>query len=47
MFNTFFAFFQYLHINIGPCIVNKPCTVNAVLGCPRLDVVLFMQGMLL
>ena len=34
-----------MHINIGPCIVNKPCTVNAVLGCPRLYFVSFMPGL--
>jgi len=46
MFNTFFHFaiFAYQH-KLGRCIVNRPCTVNALLGCPRLDVVLFMSIM--
>ena len=43
MFNTFlhFAIFAYQFM-LGPCVVNRPCTVNAVLGCPLLDFVLFM-----
>ena len=34
MFNTLlhFAIFAY-QFKLGPCIVNRPCTVNAVLGC--------------
>ena len=47
MFNTFFHFSFFAYQHTGPCIVIKPCTVNAVLGCPRLDFVLFMQGMFL
>ena len=43
MFDTFlhFAIFAY-QFKLGPCIVNRSCTVNAVLGCPLLDFVLFM-----
>jgi len=35
VFNTFlhFAIFPY-QVKLGPCIVNRPCPVNAVLGCP-------------
>ena len=47
MFNTFlhFAIFAY-QFKLGPCIVNRPCTDNAVLGCPLLDVVLFMPNII-
>ena len=47
MFNTFlhFAIFAY-QFKLGPCIVNRPCTVNAVLGCPLLDFVLFMPDII-
>ena len=47
MFNTFlhFAIFAY-QFKLGPCIVNRPCTVNAVLGCPLLDSVLFMPDII-
>ena len=43
MFNTFlhFAIFAYQY-KLGPCIVNRPSTANAVLGCPLQDFVLFM-----
>jgi len=43
MFNTFlhFAIFAY-QFKLEPCIVNRPCTVNAVLDCPLEDFVLFM-----
>ena len=43
MFYTFlhFAIFAY-QFKLGPCIVNRTCTVIAVLGCPLLDFVLFM-----
>ena len=30
--------FVYQH-KLGLCIVNRPCNVNALLGCPRLDFV--------
>mgnify|MGYP007133250195 FL=1 len=36
-----FAIFVY-QFKLGPCIVDRPCTVNAALGCPLLDVVLFI-----
>ena len=47
MFNTFlhFAIFAY-QVRLGPCIVNRPCTANAVLGCPLLDCVLFMPDII-
>ena len=47
MFNTFlhFSIFAY-HFKLGPCIVNRSCTVKAVLGCPLLDVVLFMPDII-
>ena len=43
MFNTFlhFAIVAY-QFKLGPCIVNRPCTANAVILSPLLDVVLFM-----
>ena len=43
MFNTFlhFAICAY-QFKLEPCIVNRSCIVNAVLGCLLLDVVLFM-----
>ena len=43
MFNTFlhFAIFAY-PFKLEPCIVNRPCTVNAVVGCPLPDFVVFM-----
>jgi len=46
MFNTIlhFAICVYQH-KLGPCIVNKLCTVNALLGCPHLDFVMFMPDM--
>ena len=31
---------------LGPYIVNKSCTVNAVLGCPLLDLVQFMPDIM-
>ena len=43
MFNKFLHFATVAYkFKLGPCIVNRPCTDNAVLGCPLLDVVLFM-----
>ena len=47
MFYTFlhFAIFVY-QFKLGPCIVNRTCTVNAVLGCPLLDFVLFMPDII-
>ena len=47
MFNTFlhFAICAY-PCKLGPGIVNRPCTVNAVLGCPLLDFVLFMPDII-
>ena len=47
MFNTFlnFAIIAY-QFKLGPCIVNWPCTVDAVLGCPLLDCVLFMSDII-
>ena len=47
MFNTFlhFGIFAY-QFKLGPCIVNRPCTVNVVLGCPLLDFVLFMPDLI-
>ena len=47
MFNTFlhFAIFAY-QFKLGPCIVNRTCTVNAALGCPLLDFVLFMSDII-
>ena len=47
MFSTFlhFAIFAY-QFNLESCIVNRPCTVNAVLGCPLLDCVLFMPDII-
>ena len=47
MFNTFlhFAIFAY-KLKLESCIVNRPCTVNAVLGCPLLDFVLFMPDII-
>ena len=43
MFNTclHFTIFAY-QFNLGPCIINRPSTVNAVLGCPLLNFILFM-----
>ena len=43
MFNTFlhFGIFAY-QFKLGPCIVNRPCTVNAVVDCPPPDFVVFM-----
>ena len=43
MFNTFlhFAIFAY-QFKLGPCIVNRPCTVNAEVDCPPPDFVVFM-----
>ena len=43
MFNTFlhFAIFAY-QFKLGPCIINIPCTANAVLGCSLQDFLLFM-----
>ena len=43
MFSTFlhFVIFAYQFM-LGPCIVNRQCTVNASLVCPLLDFVLFM-----
>jgi len=40
MFKTFlhFAIFAYPH-KLGLCILNRPCTVNASLGCPHLECV--------
>ena len=32
---------------LGPYIVNRSCTVNAVLGCPFLDFVQFMSDIML
>ena len=44
MFNTFhFAIFAYQMCGRG--IVNRSCTVNAVLGCPHLECVLYMPVM--
>ena len=42
MFNTFlyYALFAY-QFKLGPCIVNRPCTVTAVLCCPLLDYLMF------
>ena len=31
---------------LGPGIVNRPCTVNAVLGCPLLYFVMFMPDII-
>ena len=47
MFKTFlhFAIFAY-QFKLEPCIFNRPCTVNAVLGCPLLDSVLFMPAII-
>ena len=47
MVNTFlhFAIFAY-QLKLEPCIVNRPCTVNAVLGCPLLDFVLLMPDII-
>ena len=47
MVDTFlhFAIFAY-QFKLGPCIVNRPCNANAVLGCPLLDFVLFMPDII-
>ena len=47
MFNTFlhFAIFSY-QFTLEPCIINRPYTVNVVLGCPLLDIVLFMPDII-
>jgi len=47
MFNTFLhlAIFAY-QFKIGPCTVNRSCSVNAVLGCPLLDFVLFVPDII-
>ena len=47
MFNTFlhFAIVAY-QFKLEPCIVNRPCTLNAVLGCPLLDFVLLMPDII-
>jgi len=47
MLNTFlhFAIFAY-QFKLGPCIVNRPCTVNAVLGLLLLDFVIFMPDII-
>ena len=47
MFNTFlhFAIVAY-HFKLEPSIVNRPCTLNAVLGCPLLDFVLLMPDII-
>ena len=47
MFNTFlhFEIFAY-QFKLEPCIVNRPCTFNAVLGCLLLDFVLFMPAII-
>ena len=53
MFKTFlhFAIFAYPH-KLGLCILNRPCTVNASLGCPHLECVhvharhVFLEGKL-
>ena len=47
MFNTvlYFAICAY-QFKLGPCIVNRTCTANAVLGCPLLDFVLFMPDII-
>ena len=44
MFNTFlhFAICAY-QFKLGPCTVNRPCNINAVLGCPLLDFILIMR----
>ena len=47
MFNTCLHFAIYAYqFKLGPCIVNIPCNVNAVLGCPHLDFVLFMPDII-
>jgi len=47
MFNTCLHFALYAYqFKLGPCIVNIPCNVNAVLGCPHLDFVLFMPDII-
>jgi len=45
--NTFlhFEIFAY-KFKLGPCIVNRSCTVNAVLGCPLQDFVLFIPDII-
>jgi len=47
MFNTFlhFAICAY-QVKLGPCIVNRPCTVNAVLGLLLLDFVIFIPDII-
>ena len=47
MFNTVlhFEIFAY-KFKLGPCIVNRSCTVNAVLGCPLQDFVIFMPDII-
>ena len=47
MFYTFlhFAIFAY-QFKLEPCIVNRQCTANAVLGCPLQDFVLFMPDII-
>ena len=47
MFNTFlhFAICAY-PFKLGPCIVNRPCIVNAVILSPLLHFVLFMPDII-
>jgi len=47
MFNTLLHFAIFAHqFKLGPCIVNRSCTVNAVLGCRILDFVLFTSDII-
>ena len=47
MFNTFLHFVLFAYqFKLGPCIVNRPCTANVVLGCHLLDFVLFMSDII-
>jgi len=40
-----FAISAY-QFKLGPCIVNRRCTANAVLGCPLQDFVMFMPDII-
>ena len=47
MFNTLLHFAIFAHqFKLGPCIVNRSCTVNAVLGYRILDFVLFTSDII-
>ena len=47
MLNTFLHFAMCAYqFELGPCIVNRSCTANAVLCFPILECVLFMPDII-